>query len=148
MTFIYICWTVSTLAVAGYGLAKVPWQAMIAAFVFGSLESAGLIVWATTKQRLVPGRLLGRVSSLDWFISIGLMPLSYALTGPIAELVGARTTLIASGILGAVVTFGFLFLPGMRDIEQDNSINRNPLQHAAADFAQTDAPWSELGETS
>ncbi len=136
MTFIYICWSISTLAVAGYGLAKVPWQAMIAAFTFGSLESAGLIAWATTKQRLVPRHLLGRVSSLDWFISIGLMPLSYALTGPIAELVGARTTLIASGILGGVVTFGFLFLPGMRDIERDSNIQRNALQRAAADFAQ------------
>jgi len=62
--------------------------------------------------------------------------LSYALTGPIAELVGARTTLIAAGILGGVVTFGFLFLPGMRDIEQGSNIHRNALQRAAADFAQ------------
>ncbi|MEX1125383.1 MAG: MFS transporter [Acidimicrobiia bacterium] len=136
MTFIYICWTVSTLAVAGYGLARVPWQAMIAAFIFGSLESAGLIAWATTKQRLVPGPLLGRVSSLDWFISIGLVPLSYALTGPIAELLGARTTLIAAGTLGGAVTFGFLFLPGMRDIEQGGSIHTRALQRAAADFAR------------
>jgi len=136
MTFIYLCWTVSTLSVAGYGLARVPWQAMISAFVFGSLESAGLIAWATTKQRLVPGRLLGRVSSLDWFISIGLMPLSYALTGPLAELLGARTTLVAAGILGGVVTFGFLFLPGMRDIERGGSIHRKALQLAVADFAR------------
>lgn len=134
MTFIYLCWTVSTLAVAGYGLARVPWQAMIAAFVFGSLESAGLIAWATTKQRFVPGRLLGRVSSLDWFISIGLVPLSYALTGPLAELFGARTTLVAAGILGAAVTFGFLFLPGMRDIERGGSVHRKALQLAVEDF--------------
>lgn len=136
MTFIYLCWTVSTLAVAGYGLARVPWQAMIAAFVFGSLESAGLIAWTTTKQRLVPRRLLGRVSSLDWFISIGLVPVSYALTGPIAELLGARTTLIAAGVLGGAVTFGFLFLPGMRDIERSGSIHKSALQHAIADFAR------------
>lgn len=136
MTFIYLCWTVSTLSVAGYGLARVPWQAMIAAFVFGSLESAGLIAWATTKQRLVPGRLLGRVSSLDWFISIGLVPLSYALTGPLAALLGARTTLVAAGILGGAVTFSFLFLPGMRDIERSGSIHRSALQHAVADFAR------------
>ena len=136
MTFIYICWTISTLAVAGYGLARVPWQAMIAAFVFGSLESAGLIAWATTKQRFVPGRLLGRVSSLDWFISIGLVPLSYALTGPLAELFGARTTLVGAGILGSAVTFAFLFLPGMRDIERGGSFHRKALQLAVEDFAR------------
>lgn len=124
MTFIYVCWTVSTLAVAGYGLARVPWQAMVAAFLFGSLESAGLIAWTTTKQRLVPGRLLGRVSSLDWFISIGLLPLSYALTGPVAGLIGARATLVGAGILGGVVTFAFLFLPGMRDIERGGALHR------------------------
>lgn len=128
MTFIYVCWTLSTLAVAGYGLARVPWQAMIAAFIFGSLESAGLIAWTTTKQRLVPGRLLGRVSSLDWFISIGLLPLSYALTGPVAGLVGARATLIGAGILGGVVTFGFLFLPGLRDIERGGALPAAPSE--------------------
>ena len=85
ITFMYVAWTLSTLAVAGLGLAHVPWQAMVACFVFNALETAGTIVWATTKQRLVPRQLLGRVSSLDWFISIGLLPLSFALTGPTAE---------------------------------------------------------------
>ncbi|MGZ4114402.1 MAG: MFS transporter, partial [Actinomycetota bacterium] len=53
MTFIYVVWTLSTLSVAGYGLAHLPWQAMAACFVFNALEGAGTIVWMTTKQRLV-----------------------------------------------------------------------------------------------
>ena len=117
MTFMYVVWAVSTLMIAGYGFAKFPWQAMIFCFFFNALESAGLIVWITTKQRLVPGRLLGRVSSFDWFISIGLVPLSYALTGPVAQAFGARTTLVVAGVLGGVVTLAFLFLPGMRSVE-------------------------------
>ncbi|MEO8423467.1 MAG: MFS transporter [Actinomycetota bacterium] len=117
ITFMYIAWTLSTLAVAGYGLAHVPWQAMLACFLFNALETAGTIVWVTTKQRLVPRHLLGRVSSLDWFISIGLLPLSFALTGPAANLFGARHTLIGAGVLGAIVTLSFLFLPGMRSVE-------------------------------
>jgi len=118
ITFMYVAWTLSTLAVAGFGLAHAPWQAMLACFLFNALETAGTIVWATTKQRLVPGRLLGRVSSLDWFISIGLLPLSFALTGPVAALIGARLTLVGAGLLGALVTFSFLFLPGMRSVEE------------------------------
>ena len=70
----YGVWTLSTLAIAGYGLASFPWQLMVASFVFNALEGAGTIVWATTKGRLVPARLLGRVSSFDWFISTGLVP--------------------------------------------------------------------------
>lgn len=118
MTFIYLVWTASTLSVAGFGLARFPWQAMVACFVFNALESAGTIVWITTKQRLVPNRLLGRVSSLDWFVSIGLLPLSYALTGPVAGAIGARATLVWAGVIGGTVTFAFLFLPGVRDIER------------------------------
>lgn len=118
VTFMYAVWTVSTLAVAGYGLSRYAWQAMIAAFVFNALEAAGTIVWATTKQRLVPNRLLGRVSSFDWFISIGLIPVSYALTGPLAAWLGARTTLVLAGVFGAIATAAFLFLPGMRNTER------------------------------
>jgi DHA3 family tetracycline resistance protein-like MFS transporter len=117
ITFIYVVWTLSTLAIVGYGLARYPWQAMVGAFVFNALEAAGTIVWATTKQRLVPNRLLGRVSSFDWFISIGLLPLSFALTGPVAAAIGARTTLVVAGLVGGVATFAFLFLPGMRATE-------------------------------
>lgn len=117
MTFIYAAWSIATLMVAGYGMARAPWQAMVACFTFNAFESAGLIVWLTTKQVLVPARLLGRVSSLDWFISIGLMPVSYALAGPIAEHLGARTALICSGLVGASITLSFLFLPGMRLME-------------------------------
>ena len=118
ITFMYGVWTLSTVAIAGYGLASFPWQLMVASFVFNALEGAGTIVWATTKGRLVPARLLGRVSSFDWFISTGLVPVSFALTGPVAAIFGARATLVGAGILGGVVTLGFLFLPGMRDVER------------------------------
>ena len=87
-------------------------------FAFNALETAGLIVWLTTKQSLVPTRLLGRVSSLDWLISIGLMPLSYALAGPVASWLGTRQTLIGAGLIGAAITLAFLFLPGMRAAER------------------------------
>ena len=86
-----------------------------------------MIVWATTKQRLVPNRLLGRVSSVDWFVSIGLLPLSFALTGPVAAALGATTTLVWAGVLGASVTVAALFLPGMRATEaRDVALAANP----------------------
>src|SRR6478752_45074 len=34
MTFMYLSWTVSTLMVTCYGLARLPWQLMAASFVF------------------------------------------------------------------------------------------------------------------
>jgi hypothetical protein len=117
ITLMYAAWTVATLTVAGYGLATAVWQLMLVSLVFNGLETAGLIVWATAKQRHVPPHLLGRVSSLDWLISTGLLPLSFALTGPVSAGLGAQATLIAAGTIGAVVTLVPLFLPGVRAIE-------------------------------
>jgi DHA3 family tetracycline resistance protein-like MFS transporter len=90
---------------------------MLASLAFNALETAGTIVWATAKQRHVPAALLGRVSSLDWLISIGLLPLSFALTGPVSGAIGAQATLVGAGLIGGVVTFGALLLPGMRAVE-------------------------------
>jgi MFS family permease len=121
VTFIYAAWTLATLAVAGYGLATAAWQLMLACLVFNALEAAGTIVWATLKQRHVPASMLGRVSSLDWLISIGLLPLSFALTAPVAAAVGARATLVGAAAIGGLVTLGALFLPGMRDVEEEKA---------------------------
>jgi DHA3 family tetracycline resistance protein-like MFS transporter len=126
ITFMYVAWTLATIAVAGYGVASQVWQLMIVSAAFNGLETAGTIVWATTKQRHVPGELLGRVSSLDWLISIGLLPLSFALTGPVSAAIGARATLIGAGLLGAVVTFGALLLPGMRAVEERDACEPPP----------------------
>jgi MFS family permease len=127
LTFMYAVWTVATLAVAGYGISTGLWGLMLASILFNTLETAGTIAWATAKQRHVPAQLLGRVSSLDWLISIGLLPLSYALTGPVSAALGVRQTLIWAGVLGALVTFAPLlsrrvrrsavdgFHPGARD---------------------------------
>ena len=118
VTFMYVTWTLATLAVAGYGLATAAWQLMIACFAFNAFETAGTIVWATLKQRHVPASMLGRVSSLDWLISIGLLPLSFALTAPAASAFGPQTTLVVAALLGGSITLAALFLPGMRDLER------------------------------
>ena len=96
---------------------------MLASFVEGAGFTAGLIVWATLMHRLVPTSLLGRVSSLDWFVSVSLIPVSFALTGPIADAIGTDATLLGAGLLGAPATILFLFLPGMRDSERRGSIH-------------------------
>jgi MFS family permease len=126
VTVMYMTWTVATLAIAGYGLANSAWQLMLVCLVFNALEAAGTIVWATIKQHHVPGAMLGRVSSLDWLISIGLLPLSFALTAPVAAVFGARATLVGAAALGAAVTLGAFFLPGMRAIERTDSRRQGP----------------------
>jgi DHA3 family tetracycline resistance protein-like MFS transporter len=90
-------------------------------------------VWATLKQRHVPASMLGRVSSLDWLISIGLLPLSFALTAPVTAAIGARWTLVGAGVGGAAITLAALYLPGMRDVEREE-----PEPVAAAEHLHVD----------
>jgi DHA3 family tetracycline resistance protein-like MFS transporter len=89
-------------------------------FVSMGLGTAALVVWNTLMNTLVPPELLGRVSSFDWFVSIGLTPLSFAITGPVAALIGARETLALAGALGAA-TFVFLYIPGVRNPERERA---------------------------
>jgi DHA3 family tetracycline resistance protein-like MFS transporter len=124
ITFMYLAWTAGTLALAGYGFASALWQLMAVSLVFNALETAGTIVWATAKQRHVPAALLGRVSSLDWLISTGLLPLSFALTGPVSAAIGPQATLIGAGALGALVTSAGLLVRGIRTIDGEAAPRR------------------------
>jgi hypothetical protein len=72
---------------------------------------------------LVPGHLLGRVTSLDWFMSTSLVPVSFALTGPVSHALGAQTTLVAAGVSAGVVTMLFLFIPGVRATERPGALD-------------------------
>lgn len=117
MLCIYGWWALATLAVAGYGLATSSWGLAGAAVAVNGAEAVGTVIWATLKQRRVANAMLGRVSSIDWCISTALLPLSYTLTAPVASVLGPRQTLVVAGTLGAAVTIGFLFLPGMREEE-------------------------------
>jgi Transmembrane secretion effector len=118
MTFMYVAWAVGCLGIAGLAFATVLWQAMASSFAQQALFASGLIVWGTLIQTLVPARLLGRVTSLDWFVSTSLVPVSFALTGPVAAAVGAEATLAGAGVLAAAATLLCLLIPGIRDTER------------------------------
>jgi hypothetical protein len=125
VTALYLVWAVGMLMTAGFGLVSSVWQAMAVAFVSESCITALVVIWFTLLQRLVPGHLLGRVSSLDWLISIGGVPLSFAVVGPLAAAFGVDATLIGAGLIGAAVTIGFMLFPGARDPERDGSLDES-----------------------
>jgi DHA3 family tetracycline resistance protein-like MFS transporter len=105
------------------------WQALLIGFLWQALFQAGGIIWVTLLQTLVPRRLLGRVTSLDWLMSAGLVPVSFALTGPVAAALGVSATMIWGGLVGAFCMGVLLFVPGVRDPE------RQPVADRAAQEA-------------
>jgi MFS family permease len=117
ITLMYAAWMIASLQIAAYALTQAPWQAMAVSFAGEACWAAGLLVWITLMQRVVPTELLGRVKSLDWLISTGLVPVSFAVTGPVAAWLGVKTVLLGAGIGSSLLTALFYFLPGMRDTE-------------------------------
>jgi len=118
ITIMYVVWSAGVALFAGYGLMTSLWQAFLIGLGTAALFEVGQIIWVTLLQTLVPRELLGRVSSLDWLVSTGLVPLSFALTGPVAALLGPGPTMIVAGLLGSVLMGMLLFVPGVRDPER------------------------------
>jgi MFS family permease len=89
----------------------------IAVAAFG--EGVGLelfgIYWDTSLQRHVPGEALSRVSSYDALGSWVLLPIGYAVVGPVAAAVGRRETLLGAAL---VVALAVLAMAATRDIRR------------------------------
>jgi DHA3 family tetracycline resistance protein-like MFS transporter len=116
VTFMYVTWAIGLAPIAGYALASSSWELMALSFVFGVAIVLGMVVWMTLMQTRVPEELRGRVLSFDWFVSIGLTPVSFALTAPVAHWAGAEATLIGAGVMGSLSLVALLLLvPGLRE---------------------------------
>ena len=122
LTVMYIAFAIGMGMTTFFGIvANVP-QAMVVALIAEGAISVLVVIWFTAMQRLVPNELLGRVSSLDWMITILGAPISFLVVGPAAAAFGADAVLIVAGILGAGSALAFMLMPGARGPEQDGSL--------------------------
>ncbi len=97
-----------------------------AAFVAGvGIEVFGLL-WHTTMQQEIPADKLSRVYSFDALGSIGLVPVGYALAGPVAEAIGVRATLWGAAAIGIGVTLAVLASRDVRTLERRVTPSRSP----------------------
>jgi MFS family permease len=78
------------------------WLACVAVVWRGFFIGVGISAWTTLVTELVPDHLLARVFSFDYFGSMGLTPVGYALAGGVAAAV-APTSVVAAG--GAIAFF-------------------------------------------
>ncbi|WP_245537824.1 MFS transporter [Tsukamurella paurometabola] len=92
-------WGIASLPMLVFGIAESVWPMVIAGFVLGVLFEAPVVIWGTLLQRRVPRRLLGRVSSLDFFVSLVFMPVSFALAGPVSQAIGLTATFVLAALV-------------------------------------------------
>ncbi|MCM6762873.1 MFS transporter [Rathayibacter sp. ZW T2_19] len=102
LTTMILLWGLGTLPFALLGLVDRLWMIAAILFLDGVTGSAAQVLWGTLLQQRVPPALLGRVSSLDFFVSLALMPVSMAVAGPVGEAVGIAPTFAVVGVLAAL----------------------------------------------
>jgi MFS family permease len=61
------------------------------------------VFWETSLARHIPPHALSRVSSYDWMGSLALLPLGFAIAGPLASVFGARVVLGVGSAVGLVL---------------------------------------------
>ncbi len=131
VTAMYVTEATGLLALLLFGLMTAVWQAAVAGLVLHTAFAVNEIVWTTMLQRLVPRGVLGRVSSLDWMTAIGLAPVSFALTGPLAAAFGARPVLVAAGAVGTTSVLALSLVRGARDPEEGDAMAPPPADAVA-----------------
>ena len=60
--------------------------------------------WLTALADRIPPSRLSRVTSYDWMVSLGLLPLGYLLAGPLAEAFGTVEVFLAGCLLALLAT--------------------------------------------
>ncbi|MGW0018018.1 MFS transporter [Rhodococcus sp. NPDC003382] len=123
LTVMVLCWGLGSVPFAVLGYTSSFWVMATALFVVGLTDGAGMVIWGTLLQRRVPGELLGRVSSLDFFVSLALMPVSVALAGPLATVVPVPVIFVVVGTVPLVLALVALTVGRMPADEIDHPLD-------------------------
>lgn len=102
LTLLNVMWGASCIPLVVFGFVEHVWIMILAGAICGGLSQASMVIWGTLLQRRVPTELLGRVSSLDFFVSLVLMPVSMAVAGPVGEAVGLLPVFLVAGLVPIV----------------------------------------------
>ncbi len=98
----WIAWTAANSVLLVFGLVTHSWEVFLVPLVTAPGIIYGNVVWESMLQAVVPRELLGRVSSVDWFVSLGLAPVGLVFAGYVSSLVGVRVYFVGAAIVSTV----------------------------------------------
>jgi MFS family permease len=125
LTVMMVSWGAGSLPLAAVGLMDNFWVLALALFIFGATGSVGMVIWGTLLQRRVPAHLLGRISSLDFFVSLALMPVSMALAGPVAAMLPLWIIFLVAGSVCPIMAVAAMAAARMPADEINHPLDRH-----------------------
>jgi DHA3 family tetracycline resistance protein-like MFS transporter len=117
LTVMMLCWAIGTLPIAVLGTTSSFVVMAAAALIVGFTEGIGTVIWGTLLQLRVPREMLGRVSSLDFFVSLAFLPLSMAAAGPLSKVMPVSTIFLVAGVVPVLVALLAIGAARMRQEE-------------------------------
>ncbi len=113
----YLFGTLSGIALFIYGLVPTVPGALVASAIQGLSFACFGILWVTALQIHVPRRLLGRVTSVDYFGGTLLAPIAPIAAAFLAQSQGPAFVFVVAGAITVVLTLAALLLPSIRELE-------------------------------
>jgi MFS family permease len=113
----YLFGTLSGVSFFIYGLVPTIPGAFLASVINGLSFACFGVLWVTALQVHVPRRLLGRVTSVDYFGGTLLAPIAPIGAAFLAQSQGPQFVFIVAGAITVVLTLAALLLPSIRDLE-------------------------------
>jgi DHA3 family tetracycline resistance protein-like MFS transporter len=99
LTVMMVMWGTGSLPLVIVGATSSFPLMAFATFIVGATDGAASVIWGTLLQRRVPREMLGRVSGLDFFVSLAFMPVSFAIAGPLSKVVSMEAIFLAAGVV-------------------------------------------------
>ncbi|WP_298805759.1 MFS transporter [uncultured Pseudokineococcus sp.] len=137
LSVMILLWGAGCAPLALFGVATSVGVMVVGAALVGATFQAATVIWGTLLQRRVPPSLLGRVSSLDFFVSLALMPVSMALAGPVSAAVGLTPVFLVAGLAPTGLAVAAIVLARLRADELAHPLDGAP---PAADGSAVPAP--------
>ena len=121
---IFICIAIALtgymiLALAPRGLLLI--VGGIGGFILGFNLPIINALYQTFVQTTVPADKIGRVTSIDHFLSMAISPLGTLISGPIAEFTGIPLLFFCCGLIGLIYTIAIWGFTGIRKVDIESA---------------------------
>ncbi len=98
----WMYWSIATLAGLIMAIATNLWLVLLFPLIASPFMLFGNVIWESMMQSEVPRELLGRTSSIDWFVSLGMMPIGLVVAGALANIFSVGTYYLIASLVSAV----------------------------------------------
>jgi MFS family permease len=144
VTFTY--WMIGSLSALVFAFATNWWEVLIFPLVASPMMLLGNVIWESMMQTEIPKEMLGRATSVDWFLSLGLSPVGLVIAGLLAGEWGVRTYFVVFSIACTVPGLWMMISRRINAVDAQRVSATDPVEQLTTTFPPGETPSShEVG---